>query len=84
MAYDPGKIRSPLLIVRGEWDGLCTDTDAQWLFDALRDVHVRRDVKIAEGTHLLHLEEGRYALYRETSAFLAACHLPPVVTGEED
>jgi hypothetical protein len=30
----------------------------------------RRDIKIARGTHLMQLESGRYALYRETEAFL--------------
>ena len=31
---------------------------------------LRRDIKIGRGTHLMHLEERRYALYRETEAFL--------------
>ena len=32
---------------------------------------IRRDVKISRGTHLMHLEASRYALYRETQNFLA-------------
>jgi len=36
LAYDPGLIRAPVAIVRGEWDSLATDADARWLFDALK------------------------------------------------
>ena len=50
---------------------MCTQHDAQWLFDALKSSPVRRLVTIGRGTHLMHLEESRYALYRETEAFLA-------------
>lgn len=70
LAYDPGLIRAPVSIIRGEWDSLATDADARWLFNALRASPLRRDVKISRATHLMHLEEGRYALYRETEAFL--------------
>jgi pimeloyl-ACP methyl ester carboxylesterase len=67
--YDPSLIRSPVAIIRGEWDGMCTDADAAWLVDALPN---GRDVKIPRATHLMHLEENRYALYRETETFLTA------------
>ncbi len=70
MAYDPGLIRAPVAIVRGEWDNMCTDADASWLFNALATSPMRRDIKIGRGTHLLHLEENRRALYRETETFL--------------
>ena len=63
--------------IRGEWDSYCTDADARWLFDALTASPQRRDVKIARATHLMHLEENRYALYRETQAFLAGGDRPP-------
>jgi len=71
-AYDPGLVRAPVSLIRGEWDGMCTDQDARWLFDALGASPLRRDVKISRGTHLMHLEAGRYALYREAEAFLLA------------
>ena len=70
LAYDPGLVRAPVMLVRGEWDSYCTDTDALWLFNALTASPLRRDVKIARATHLMHLEENRYALYREAQAFL--------------
>src|SRR5262249_55106378 len=42
----------------------------RFLFDALANAPAKRDVKIGRATHLMHLEESRYALYRETEIFL--------------
>jgi pimeloyl-ACP methyl ester carboxylesterase len=70
LGYDPGRIRAPIAIIRGEWDSLATDADAHWLFSALTSAPKRRDIKIARATHLMHLEENRYALYRESLGFL--------------
>ena len=70
LAYDPGLVQAPVAIIRGEWDSLATDTGAQWLFNALKASPLRRDIKIARATHLMHLEENRFGLYRETAAFL--------------
>ncbi|GEM_PF-39946 len=72
LAYDPGQITAPVLIVRGEWDVVTTDADAHWLWDALRQAPVKRDVKIAHATHVMHLEVNRGALFDEVAAFLSA------------
>jgi pimeloyl-ACP methyl ester carboxylesterase len=77
LAYNPSLVRAPVAIIRGEWDGMCTDEDAHWLFDALATSPIRRDVKIGRATHLMHLESGRCALYRETEAFLLAGDTAP-------
>jgi pimeloyl-ACP methyl ester carboxylesterase len=69
LSYDPGSIRAPVAIIRGEWDSMCTGADAASLLESIPDA---RDVKIPRATHLMHLEENRYALYRETTAFLNA------------
>jgi esterase/lipase len=58
------------LIVRGEWDSVTTDTDAHWLYEALRAAPLKRDVVISRGTHVMHLERSRYQLYREVQVFL--------------
>ena len=76
LAYDPGKVRAPVAIIRGEWDSLCNDADARWLFDALGSAE-KHDIKIARATHLMHLEEARYALYREAETFLRGDDRPP-------
>jgi pimeloyl-ACP methyl ester carboxylesterase len=70
IAYDPQKVLAPTAIIRGEWDGLISDEDARWLFDALSAAPVKRDIKIGRGTHLMHLEAMRLALWRESIAFL--------------
>lgn len=70
LPYDPGLVRAPVCLIRGEWDGLATDSDARWLFDAFGGASEKRDVKIGRGTHLLHLEVNRAALWRESIAFL--------------
>ena len=67
LSYDPGLLQARVKIIRGEWDSMCTDTDAAWLLNAIPAAH---DVKIQRATHLMHLEENRYALYREAEAFL--------------
>jgi pimeloyl-ACP methyl ester carboxylesterase len=76
LGYDPGLIRAPVAIIRGEWDSLATDVDARWLFDALKASPLRVDVKIARATHLMHLEDSRYALYRNAESFLRGGDLP--------
>jgi pimeloyl-ACP methyl ester carboxylesterase len=70
LSYDPSRVSAPVAIIRGEWDRMCTDVDARWLFDALSNSPVKRDVKISRATHLMHLEKHRYALYREAQTFL--------------
>jgi pimeloyl-ACP methyl ester carboxylesterase len=70
LAYDPGQVRSPIAIIRGEWDGLMADDDAHWLFNAFTHSSVKRDIKISRGTHLMHLEAMRYALWQESTNFL--------------
>jgi pimeloyl-ACP methyl ester carboxylesterase len=82
--YDPSAVQAPVLIVRGEWDSLCTDDDARWLFDSFSNSPLRRDVKISKATHLMHLEEARYALYRETASFLAGGDVPPPACHPEE
>ena len=72
LPYDPARVNAPVCIIRGEWDGLVTDADARWLFDAFCASRDRRDIKIGRATHLMHLEEQRGALWRESITFLAA------------
>jgi pimeloyl-ACP methyl ester carboxylesterase len=70
LAYDPAGIKSPLLVVRGEWDTLSTGEDARWLLSAATASPEKKYVEVPEATHLMLLEENRHALYRATNAFL--------------
>lgn len=67
--YQPARVEAPTLLVRGEWDSLCTDADAATLLKALGSVH-KADCKIERATHLMHLESQREALYRRINEFL--------------
>lgn len=78
LAYDPSRIRAPVAIIRGEWDGLMLDEDARWLFNALAQSPIKRDIKIGRGTHVMHLEAMRLALWRESIDFLRGDDVAPV------
>lgn len=71
LAYEPSLVRSPVAIIRGEWGGLIPDDDARWLFDAFTRSSAKRDIKIGRGTHLMHLETMRLALWQESVNFLS-------------
>jgi pimeloyl-ACP methyl ester carboxylesterase len=68
--YDPSSITVPVLIIRGEWDTVTKSEDAQWLFKALTHAPVKRDVLIDHATHVMHLEQNRFQLFREVQLFL--------------
>jgi pimeloyl-ACP methyl ester carboxylesterase len=70
LSYAPALVHAPVAIIRGEWDGMCADADANWVFAALSASPRRRDIKIARATHLMHLEENRFVLHRESECFL--------------
>jgi pimeloyl-ACP methyl ester carboxylesterase len=80
LPYEPSKIKAPLAVVRGEWDSYCTDQDAAWLLSALSSAPEKRDVKVHEGTHLMHLEESRAKLYQAASDFLGGRKNPQAVS----
>ena len=56
--------------ISGPRDGLPRDDDARSLFDAFAGSPIKRDIKIGRGTHLMHLEAMRLALWQESIAFL--------------
>jgi pimeloyl-ACP methyl ester carboxylesterase len=69
---DASRVRTPTLLVRGEWDSVCDDRDAARLARSLSGTSVRDHV-IAKGTHLMHLETGRTDLHRVVNEFLLEC-----------
>ena len=69
--YDPAIVRTPTLIVRGEWDNVTRDADAAWLAKAMKNVPGGvQDVKLPRGAHRMHLEENRQALFDAAGDFL--------------
>jgi pimeloyl-ACP methyl ester carboxylesterase len=71
LAYEPGRIAAPTLIVRGGWDSLCRDADAAWLLKALGATE-KADLVVPAATHLMHLEHGREGLFAATAEWLSA------------
>lgn len=70
--YDPSRIRAPTMIVRGEWDAIARDADAEWLKKAMTNVPGgAHDVKLPHGAHRMHLEKNRQALFDAVGDFLA-------------
>jgi pimeloyl-ACP methyl ester carboxylesterase len=78
LPYDPAQIEAPIAILRGAWDGLLPDHEASTLFDSFSRSSNKRDVKIGRGTHLLHLETMRWALWRESVGFLQGGDVAPL------
>ena len=67
--YDPAAIKTPTLIVRGEWDSVCSAADVERLQS--RMVNVKAQYKtIATSGHLAHLETNRALLWAATNDFL--------------
>lgn len=67
--YDPARIVAPTLLVRGEWDSVCSDDDAALLMSHI-GATLRRDLKIERATHLMHLEQQRGELHTQVNRFL--------------
>ncbi|WIM12136.1 alpha/beta hydrolase [Enhydrobacter sp.] len=63
LAWELARLARPVAVVRGAWDSLCRDHDAAMILDAATAAPFRRDIKLEAGTHLMHLETGRRALY---------------------
>jgi pimeloyl-ACP methyl ester carboxylesterase len=70
LSYPPAEVVAPTLVVRGEWDSVSNDQDADWLLSRIA-APVCKDVKIAKGTHLMHLEQCRDALFAAVRGFLS-------------
>lgn len=69
LPYNPAQVNAPTLIVRGEWDHLCDDADAEWFLSNL-GAREMRDAKIPKGSHLMHLERSREGLFAAVGDFL--------------
>ena len=68
--YDAGRIRCPVLLIRGDQDGASDDPEAWGLYQALRNSRGKRYVIINDGTHFMELEKRRMELLREVQLFL--------------
>lgn len=68
--FDPGAIRSPTLLIGGEWDGITPPAMAQELFKRLTAAKYKRLVMLSEGSHSISIEKNRMHLISEVQNFL--------------
>jgi pimeloyl-ACP methyl ester carboxylesterase len=69
LPYDPARIVTPTLLVRGAWDAVTTAAHLGWLADHLTAAPVRA-LTLPRGTHRMHVEENRQALFDAVASFL--------------
>jgi len=70
LQYRPENILRPTLVVRGEWDSVSTEFDADWLLSRI-SAQRKLTVAIPKGTHLMHLEHSREGLFAAAREFLS-------------
>ena len=68
--YDPGAIKAPTLLIKGEWDADTPSYMAQALFPLITNAPMKLYVEIGEGTHSIMLERNRMQLFRAVQSFL--------------
>lgn len=68
--YDPSKITAPTLLVLAEWDRDTPVYMATTLLPLLTNSPGKRLVVLGQGTHGIHLERNRGALFRAVQCFL--------------
>jgi pimeloyl-ACP methyl ester carboxylesterase len=83
LPYRADRVVAPTLIVRGAWDSICRDADANWLIDAL-GTREKADVVIPLATHLMHLEHGREGLFAATADWLGGRRRDDVKTAKPE
>jgi len=68
--YDPSDIRVPTLLIVAEWDQETPLFMAQEVFSRLVNTPYKREVVLAEGTHMVGVEKNRMELIKEVQRFL--------------
>jgi len=68
--WDPSRVIAPTLVVRGEWDGISTISEALGVFNALSNARLKRMVLLGAGSHMMLIEKNREQLFREVQLFL--------------
>ena len=71
LSWSPAELGRPFAVVRGAWDRTSSAADGANLIDAACNAPSRSFVSLPDGTHLMHLETGRRALYDAVGQALA-------------
>lgn len=68
--YEPGDIKSPTLLIHGEWDRDVPLAATQAYFLSLTGAPYKRWIEIGQATHMLILERHRQRVFDDIDAFL--------------
>lgn len=70
--YAPEDVDVPLFVVYGNYDVVLTDAEASAFADRFRSSPMKWQLRISDGTHVMHLERQRWSLYESVAAFIRA------------
>jgi len=70
--YAPGKVTVPVFAVYGDYDTIATDAETPAFLARFTASPMKWRLRIDHGTHVMHLERGRDALYESVAAFIRA------------
>lgn len=70
--YAASSITAPVFAVYGDYDTIATDAGTPAFLARFTRSPMKWRLRIDHGTHVMHLERGRHALYESVSAFIHA------------
>lgn len=70
--YSPKDITTPVFVVYGNYDVVLNDAEASSFLSSFSSSPMKWKLQISDGTHVMHLERERWALYESVAAFIRA------------
>lgn len=68
--YVAAKVRVPVFVVFGNYDVVVNDTEASKFLGRFTSSPMKWQLRIDDGTHVMHLERQRWSLYESVAAFI--------------
>jgi len=68
--YDAAQVKVPVFVVFGNYDVIVNDAEASRLLDRFTSSPMKWQLRIDDGTHVMHLERQRWSLYESVAAFI--------------
>ena len=70
--YAPADITIPVFVVFGNYDVVVNDAEASTFLERFTSAPMKWQLRIDDGTHVMHLERQRWSLYESVAAFIRA------------
>ncbi|RUL78342.1 alpha/beta hydrolase [Dyella choica] len=70
--YDASRVTVPVFVVYGNYDDVVNDAGAARFLERFTGSPLRWQLRIDDGTHVMHLEKNRHSLYESVIAFIRA------------